>query len=300
MAGVGVVSCRMINDRRGPGVLFELRSGSAWSPDAAVPSELEELVADGDGLVVVTGPTARDRSLVAHALVDVINRRRAAYVVTLESSPTAVHDHQKALVSQRLIAGGADAWSSGIEQAIIEAPDVLFVDAPGLSVATRQAVSYAGQGTLVILTVAATSAIEALQHMVGDGAGETETSRQVAAALTAMTSRTTLPRRTGGRVNAYEVLIGTPALRALTAARAFERLSFALERGEDGARSMAVALADLVATQQVARHAALRAAPDPAALRIALQLGDASRHANGSGAVADLTTLLDDGRGATT
>ena len=56
------------------------------------------------------------------ALVDLVNRQRAEFVITLERQIRLVHDNKAALVSQREIRGGADEALAAARPRCAKAP----------------------------------------------------------------------------------------------------------------------------------------------------------------------------------
>lgn len=265
--GVGAVTCRMTADMRGPGVFFDLRAAS--TPNLDLPGVLRELVLDADGLLVVAGRTAQDRLRMAHALVDTVSRNRPAHIICLEQARTCLHDHHAGLVSQRLVGdGSATAWQAALEQVAIERPDVVMIEDPPPARLLERPLEWAAGGTLVVLIAQAASAVAALEALIDRAAdGRRDgVARRWADVLAGAAALATLPRRRGGRVSACEVLPGTPRVRALLAEQAFDRLALALERGDGGARSFAVALSELIARNDVGLRAALPLVSDPAAL----------------------------------
>src|SRR5581483_4750787 len=72
-----------------------------------LPPIVASLARKARGLILVTGPTGAGKSTTLAALVDLINRERAAHIVTLEDPIEFVHPHRRSLVDQREI--GTDA-----------------------------------------------------------------------------------------------------------------------------------------------------------------------------------------------
>ena len=70
--------------------------------------------------MLVTGPRGSGKSTLLSALVDLVNRQRAEFVITLERQIRLVHDNRSALVSQREIRGGADDTVAAARSALRE------------------------------------------------------------------------------------------------------------------------------------------------------------------------------------
>ena len=101
---------------------------AATAEQLGLAREVQALATEPQGLVLVAGPRASGKSTLISALVDLVNRQRAEFVITLERQIRLVHDNKSALVSQREIRGGADDSVAAARAALRESPDVLVVD----------------------------------------------------------------------------------------------------------------------------------------------------------------------------
>ena len=81
---------------------------AATAEQLGLSREVQALATEPQGLVLVAGRPGIGKSTLVSALVDLVNRQRAEYVVTLERQMRLVHDNRTAIVSQREIRGGAD------------------------------------------------------------------------------------------------------------------------------------------------------------------------------------------------
>ena len=84
-AEVGRVRCATFRDHRGPGAIFHFTATHAATADQlGLDAAARLLATEPDGLVVVAGPAGSDKSAIVAAFVDIINRHRGDYVITLE------------------------------------------------------------------------------------------------------------------------------------------------------------------------------------------------------------------------
>ena len=126
---LGRIRCTSFQDHHGPGVLFRMiATRAATAEQLGLSREVQALATEAEGLVLVAGPRGSGKSTLMSALVDLVNRQRADYVITLERQIRLVHDNRTALVSQREIRGGADEALAAARAALRENPDVLVVD----------------------------------------------------------------------------------------------------------------------------------------------------------------------------
>ena len=125
---VGRVRCLSIRDHRGPGGIFRLIAARpATAEQLGLSKEIQGLLAEPEGLVLVAGPRASGKSTLICAFVDLINRSRSDYVITLESQIKFVHEGRSSLVSQREVRGDAAEMAAVARAALRENPDVLVI-----------------------------------------------------------------------------------------------------------------------------------------------------------------------------
>ncbi len=80
------------------------------SPEVlGVPESVISLYDRKRGLILVTGPTGSGKSTTLAAIIDKINNKRDAHVITLEDPIEYLHQHKMAMVNQREI--GLDSQS---------------------------------------------------------------------------------------------------------------------------------------------------------------------------------------------
>ena len=73
-------------------------------------------------------PRASGKSTLVSAFVDLINRQRNDYVITLEGQIRLVHESRGSLISQRELRGSASEVVTAARAALRENPDVLVIE----------------------------------------------------------------------------------------------------------------------------------------------------------------------------
>lgn len=225
--GVGRVRCSTFRDVRGPGAIFQF----VWvRPQTAeqlgLSAEIQALATETEGLVVLAGPRGQGRTTLAGAFVDLINRQRSCYVVTLEREVRIAHEHRSALVSQREMPAGPDAAVAMARAALREDPDVLVIDEVTSPEMAELALDAAGKGLLVVMTMTADSTASALAQLVDLFPVEQREAvqTQLAERLRGAVAQMLLRRTSGGRVAAREVLPMTSRIADLVRAGAFAQV----------------------------------------------------------------------------
>ena len=264
--GVGRIRCTTFHDHRGPGVLLRMiATRAATAEQLGLSPELQALATEAQGIVLVAGPRASGKSTLLSALVDLVNRQRAEYVITLERQIRLVHDHRLALVSQREIRGGAEESVVAARAALRESPDVLVVDDLVSSHMVPLLLSAASEGLLIFVSITAPSTADAVERFVELAPPEMRKAVQnaMAESFRGAVAQVLLKKAGGGLVAAREVLLATAPVTRVIDEGQLAQLPLTLESGRKyGMVSFTDVLADYVRAGTVDVREAFRKAPD--------------------------------------
>ncbi|MFP5379758.1 MAG: type IV pilus twitching motility protein PilT, partial [Vicinamibacteria bacterium] len=231
---IGRVRCTTFRDYRGPGALLRMISARAASAEQlGLSREIQALATETEGLVLVSGPRGSGKSTLVAAVVDLINRQRADYVVTLERQIRLVHESRHSLISQREVRGHGEEVAAAARAALRENPDVLVIEDLRSPETLQVALDAAGSGLLVVLSVTASATTAALERLVDMVPAERRAPVQAALAetLRGAMSQVLLRKATGGRVAARELLLNTAAVARLLAEGQLSQVPRALDGG---------------------------------------------------------------------
>ena len=264
-ADLGRVRCITFTDHRGPGVVFHMiATRAATAEQLGLSREVQALATEPQGLVLVAALPGNGKSTLVSALVDLVNRQRAEYVVTLERQIRLVHDNRTAIVSQREIRGGVDDALSAARAALREDPDVLAVDDLASAHMVPLLLQAASEG-LVFVSITAPSTIEAVERFVELAPADARAGVRTTMAETfrGAVAQVLLKKSGGGRVAAREVLLATAAVTRVISDGSSGQLQAALEGGrKHGMVPLADALVGLVHSGVVDVREAFRKSPD--------------------------------------
>jgi twitching motility protein PilT len=243
--GIGQVNCRTFSDHRGPGGVFRMPIPVLTADQLGLTQDIQSLAQYPNGLVLVAGSRFSGRQMLMSALVDLINRTRQGYIVTLEEEVTVVHRSGRSVISQRQVRPSEDDLLAAAHSALRENPNVLLLDEIRTGASMNVALEAASSGRLIIAGLRANSAREAIDRIVGFYAPEH--SGQVRLALVenlrGIVAQILLTDRRGGRVAAREA-VNTPGIAAFVAGETSEQSSGATEGGR---RDRMVQLTDVLA-----------------------------------------------------
>ncbi len=164
----------------------------------------------------MTGPTGAGKSTTLAAVVDLVNRTRAANIITIEDPIEFVHRSRRSVIQQREVGSHTRSFASAVHVALREDPDVILVGELRDAEVIETALRAADAGLLVMGTLHTNSAGKTLDRMLSafpadrrDGISQT-----LATSLRAVVAQQLLRRIGGGRVAAMEILFENPALTA--------------------------------------------------------------------------------------
>jgi len=264
--GVGRVRCMSFRDHCGPGGVFRLMPTRSVSVEQlALPKHVQELAAEPEGLVLVTGPRSSGKRTLMAAFVDLMNRTRREHIITIEREINVVHERGSSIISQREVRGSDDEMLAAARGALREDPDVLVIEDLRTDALMNVALEAAASGHLVIGGFAAHTASGAIDRIIDLYAPEHRRQVQFALAdtLRGVITQVLLRKIGGGRLAAREVLLNTPAVSSVIAEGKTSQLPMAIEGGRRyGMMPLNAALVGLVQSGAVEARHAYRQSPD--------------------------------------
>lgn len=182
-----------------------------------LPRIIHELVKLRQGLVLVTGATGSGKTTTAAAMVHLITQTQACHVVTIEDPIEYLFTPSLGVVTQREVGRHTTSFARALRAALREDPDVIFVGEMRDLETMRLALQAAETGHLVISTLHTMGAAKAVSRVVDVFPSDQQplVRSVVADTLEGIISQELVPSDSGGLVLIPEVLIGTPAVRAL-------------------------------------------------------------------------------------
>ncbi|UCC44300.1 MAG: type IV pilus twitching motility protein PilT [Candidatus Zixiibacteriota bacterium] len=200
------------------------------------------------GLVLVTGPTGSGKSTTLAAIVDKINKERPVHIITVEDPIEYLHRHQTALINQREVFSDTTSFARALKSALREDPDVVLIGEMRDLETIESALSISETGHLAFATLHTNSCAETINRIVD--AFPTNQQEQIRISLSfcmqAVVSQTLIPRVGGGRVLAMEIMVATPAIRAIVRDDKVHQLYSMIQSGQKyGMKTMNQSLMDL-------------------------------------------------------
>src|SRR6195256_5873007 len=232
-----------------------------------LPGSIAKMAEKPRGLVLVTGPTGSGKSTTLAAMIDKINRERKGHIITVEDPIEFIHKHQSCIINQREIGSDTKSFANALKYALREDPDIILVGEMRDLETIAATLTIAETGHLAFATLHTNSAAEAINRMIDvfPSHQQSQVRAQLAFVLEGIVTQTLLPKATGrGRVMAAEILVVTPAIRALIRDDKVHQIYSSMQAGKKfGMQTLNDALYQLYVTKQVASEDVLRASSDP-------------------------------------
>jgi twitching motility protein PilT len=170
------------------------------------------------GLVLVTGATGSGKSTTLAALINHINSTKNKHILTIEDPVEFFHTSKKCLVNHRELGRDTHSFKAALKSALREDPDVILVGEMRDYETISLAMTAAETGHLVLGTLHANTANKTIDRIIDVfPSGDKEMVRaMLSSALEGVVAQKLLKRADGtGRVGAFEILVGTNAVRNL-------------------------------------------------------------------------------------
>ncbi len=173
-----------------------------------LPSILNDIATEKNGLVLVTGATGSGKSSTLAAVLRKVNETRAVHVVTLEDPVEFVHPHEKATFNQRELGADFDTFEHGLRAALRQAPKIILVGEMRDRATVEIALHAAETGHLVLSTLHTIDAGQTINRIIGmfEQAEEQLIRNRLATMLRWIVSQRLLPKVGGGRLAALEIM----------------------------------------------------------------------------------------------
>lgn len=235
MPGIARFRVNVMRHINGMGAVFRAIPSKAKTMDELdLPQAVREFCKTNNGLILVTGKTGSGKSTTLASMIDDINTREKGHILTIEDPIEFVHARKSCLISQREIGVHAASFSSALQSALREDPDVILVgelrDLETMSIA----VTAAEMGILVMGTLHTNGAAATVDRMINAFPADKQphVRTMLSTSLRGVVSQQLIPKADNqGRVAALEILVNTPAVANLIRQGKMDQLENAIQSG---------------------------------------------------------------------
>ncbi len=224
-----------------------------------MPPIFKQLLDLPNGLILVTGPTGSGKSTTLAAMIDHINQTQACHILTIEDPIEFKHHSKKSLINQREVHRDTHDFNAALRSSLREDPDVILVGEMRDLETIRLALTAAETGHLVMATLHTSSAPRSVSRIVDvfPAAEKGVIRNMLSESLQAVICQSLISRVSGGRVAAFEIMLGTNAIRNLIREDKIAQMYSAIQTGsEKGMCTLDQYLQRLVGKNEIEKHTA--------------------------------------------
>ena len=198
-----------------------------------LPAILNDIVMTKRGLILVVGAAGTGKSTTLAAMIDHRNETTPGHIIFPEDPVEFLHTHKKSVITQREIGFDTHSFHDALRNTLRQAPDVILIGEIRDLESMEAAISFAETGHLVMGTLHANNANQAIERILNFFPAERHTQiyLQLSLNLRGIISQRLIPSLRGARVPALEILIDTSRVKNLIKKGEVGMLKEAMEQG---------------------------------------------------------------------
>lgn len=215
--GVARFRANVFRDEHGVGAALRIIPMHVMSMEKlGIPKAARGFCDLHQGLILVCGPTGCGKSTTLAAMIDSINQSRRSHIITLEDPIEFVHTSRMSLVTQREVGKNTTSFTRGLRASLREDPDIVLVGELRDRESLELALQTAQTGHLVFGTLHTSTAIGTVDRIIDMFPVDqhNQVRSVLADQLKGVINQHLCKRIGGGRVAAFECLVGGPAVAA--------------------------------------------------------------------------------------
>lgn len=264
-----------VQQGRAGAVLRTINTEIPTFEDLDLPETLRDVVMSKRGLVIFVGATGSGKSTSLAAMLGHRNANSAGHIISIEDPIEYVHPHGRSIVTQRELGVDTDSWDAALRNTLRQAPDVILIGEIRARETMEYAIQFAETGHLVLSTLHANNANQALDRVINFFPEEKreQVLMDLSLNLKAIVSQRLVRRESGGRVAAMEIMLNTPRVADLIFRGEVNQLKEVMQRSnEQGMVTFDQFLFNLYEQHVIDYQEALRNADSQNELRLNIKL----------------------------
>jgi twitching motility protein PilU len=229
--------------------------------ELGLPPVLSELIMEKRGLLLIVGATGSGKSTTIASMLDHRNEQRTGHILTLEDPIEYLFKNKKSIVSQREIGSDAASFATALKNSMRQAPDCILIGEIRDKDTMGAALAYAQSGHLVLATLHANNAYNALNRIISFYPIENRAAllQDLASSVRSIVSQRLVKSSAGGRRQAaVEIMVNTRYVADLIEKGEIGQIKEAIDKSlSPGSQSFETALLKLFRDGLVTQEEAL-------------------------------------------
>ncbi len=234
-----------------------------------LPAILKTFALKKQGFFLVVGPVGQGKSTTLSTMINYINKESTTHIITIEDPIEHVYAQDRSIVDQREIGLDTVDFPIALKAAFREDVNVILIGEMRNNETISAAVTAAETGHLVFSTLHTNNAPQTIDRIIDSfpAAQQDQIRLQLASSLIGILSQRLIPRITGGRIPAFELLINNNAIANLIREKRTHEINTVIETSsEQGMIDMNRYLVELVAKGEISLESAYQYSFNPLAL----------------------------------
>jgi twitching motility protein PilU len=246
--------------------------------ELGLPALLKDLAMTKRGIIFLVGATGTGKSTTLAAMVGHRNRNSAGHIISIEDPIEYLHSHASCIVTQREVGVDTESYEVALKNTLRQAPDVILIGEIRTREAMEHAIAFAETGHLVLTTLHANNANQALERIIHFFPEDRrdQVLLDLSLNLKGIVAQQLVIRTDGvGRKAVVEVLLNTPLAADLIMKGEIHKLKDLMKRSaENGMITFDQALYEAAKRGEISEQDALVHADSANEVRLMLKLGD--------------------------
>jgi len=234
-----------------------------------LPTILEIFARKKQGFFLVVGPIGQGKSTTLSTMINLINKERASHIVTIEDPIEFVYKPEKSIINQREVGLDTKDFPIALKSVFREDVNVILIGEMRNLETVSAAVTAAETGHLVFSTLHTNDAAQTIDRIIDSFPSEQQSQVriQLASSLLGVFSQRLIPRISGGRVPAFELLINNDAVANLIREKRTHEINTVIETSSgEGMIDMNRSLVDLISRGEISMETAYQYSINPKGL----------------------------------
>ena len=213
--GIGRFRVNVFRSYFGDAVVFRAINEHNYTfEELGLPQILKKLSLQDQGLILITGPTGCGKTTTLNTVIEYINDVKQKHIITIEDPVEYIHKSKKSLVTHREIGINTHSFANALRNALREDPDVIVVGEMRDMETTALAISAAETGHLVFGTLHTMDAPHTIDRIIDQfpPIQQNQIRLMASESIIGVITQRLLKRKAGGRVAAFEILVGIPSV----------------------------------------------------------------------------------------
>jgi len=227
-----------------------------------LPEIVREYAEKPNGLVLITGATGSGKSTTQAAIIDYINSRRKAHVISIEDPIEYLHKHKLSTINQRQLGTDTLSFQDALKHVFRQDPDIVVIGEMRDLETIQAALTLAETGHLIFGTLHTGSAVGSISRIVDvfSAHQQQQIRVQLSLSLIGVLVQQLVPMARGqGRALAMEVMTMIPGVQNLIRENQVHQIYSLIQTGRKyGMCTMNQSLAELVLSNTVSMDEALK------------------------------------------